>query len=248
MRVNPIGLTLAVSIGLAACSTSGVTAPQPAPQWSGGQIGDQFAQWRATDPAYRFFPGDSIEVIVHSAPELNRTAEIGPDGRVVLPLIGNVMVASQTDGEIANTIADAYAQNVLVSPIIEVRRAALGPQNIIVGGEVNAPGLVEMTGPIGALEAVMLAGGFQNSAARGDVVVLRREPGGRLMMRVVNLHDALDGEPGADNVQLRRHDIVFVPRSTIAEVTNFVEQYVYGVLPLDQALSFAIADAINDNN
>ena len=68
------------------------------------------------------------------------------------------------------------------------------------------------------------------------------------MMRVVNVRQALDGRAGADQIQLRRHDLVFVPRSTVAEVTNFVEQYVYGVLPLDQALSFAIADAINDNN
>jgi len=243
MRVNRFGLTLAVSIGLAACSTLGDTAPQPAPQWAGGQ----FAAWRDTDPAYRFYPGDSLEVVVHSAPELTRTVEIGPDGRVVLPLLGNLMVASKTDAEIANIIADAYAQSVLVSPIIEVRRAALGPQNIIVGGEVNSPGLVEMTGPIGALEAVMLAGGFQNTAARGDVVVLRREPGGRLMMRVVNLHDALRARSGADQVQLRRHDIVFVPRSTVAEINVFVEQYVAGILPLDQAFSYAIADAINRN-
>lgn len=244
MRVIRFGLTLAVSIGLVACSTTGETAPQPAPQWSGGQ----FAAWRDTDPAYRFFPGDSIEVIVHSAPELTRTVEIGPDGRIVLPLLGNVMVASQTDAEIASAVADAYAQSVLVSPIVEVRRATLGPQNIIVGGEVNAPGLVEMSGPIGALEAVMLAGGFQNSAARGEVVVLRREPGGRLMMRTVNLRQALDGRAGADSTQLRRHDIVFVPRSTVAEVTNFMEQYVYGILPLDQAFSYAIADVITDNN
>ncbi len=243
MRVIRFGLTLAVSIGLVACSTSGASAPQSAPQWTGGQ----FASWRETDPAYRFYPGDSVEVIIHSASELNRTALIGPDGRIVLPMLGNLMVAGKTDAEIANIIADAYAQSVLVSPIVEVRRGALGPQNIIVGGEVINPGLVEMNGPIGTLEAVMLAGGFQNSAARGDVVVLRREPGGRLMMRTVNLHRALDARAGADTVQIRRHDIIFVPRSTIAEVTNFVEQYVYGVLPLDQALSFAIADAITDN-
>ena len=84
------------------------------------------------------------------------------------------MVAAKTDYEIANTLADAYAQNVLVSPIIEVRRAALGPQNIIVGGEVNNPGLVELTGPVGALEAILMAGGLQNSAARGDVEDARR--------------------------------------------------------------------------
>ncbi|WP_300556986.1 polysaccharide biosynthesis/export family protein [Maricaulis sp.] len=243
MRASRLGLTIAVSLGLAACASSGSQAPHPDPDWAG-----RFAAWEETDPAYRFFPGDSIVVTVHSAPELSTTTPIGPDGRVSLPLLGNVMVANRTDYEIAGVVADAYAQSVLVSPIVEVRRGDLGRQNIVVGGEVTNPGLVEMTGPVGALEAVMLAGGFRNTAARGEVVVLRRQPGGRLMMRVVNVRQALNGRVDADQIQLRRHDLVFVPRSTVAEVTNFVEQYVYGVLPLDQALSFAIADAINDNN
>ena len=129
---------------------------------------------------------------------------------------------------------------------MEVRRGELGPQNIIVGGEVNSPGLVEVSGPVGTLEAVMMAGGFRDTAARGDVVVLRRIPGGDLMMRTVNLRDALRGLDGADAVQIRRHDIIFVPRSTIAEVNVFVEQYVTGIIPLDQAMSYAIANAINN--
>lgn len=206
----------------------------------------QFAEWADTDPAYRFFPGDTIDVTVHTAPELSRTALIGPDGRVSLPLLPNIMVADRTDVEIANVIADAYNQDMLRDPIVEVRRSTLGPQNIIVGGQVNTPGLVAMPSAIGALEAVMLAGGFQDSAARGKVVVLRRAPGGGLMMREVDLHRALDGGRGSDQIQLRRHDIVFVPRSTVAEVTNFMQQYVYGVLPLDQAFSYAIANEITN--
>ena len=245
MRARYSALSLAALImaaGLAGCASNGA-GTAPAAAW--GE--PRFAAWQNTDPAYRFYPGDSIEVTVHSAQELSRTVEIGPDGRVSLPLLSDVMVAGQADYEIANTVADAYAQSVLVSPVVEVRRAALGPQNIIVGGEVNGPGLIEMQGPIGALEAVMLAGGFRNTAARGEVVVLRRQPGGGLMMRTVNLRAALDARAGADDIQIRRHDIVFVPRSSIAEVTDFVEQYVYGILPLDQAFSYAIADAINDN-
>ncbi|MED5549510.1 MAG: polysaccharide biosynthesis/export family protein [Pseudomonadota bacterium] len=243
MRAIKTGLCLAALMtlpGLTGCASHGADTA-PAAAW--GE--PRFAAWQETDPAYRFYPGDSFEVIVHSAPELSRTVEIGPDGRVALPLISDLMVAGRTDREIGDTIARAYAQNVLVNPMVEVRRAGLGPQNIIVGGEVNAPGLVEMTGPIGALEAVMLAGGFQNTAARGDVVVLRRAPGGDMMMRTVNLHDALRARQGADNIQIRRHDIIFVPRSTVAEVNLFVEQYVMGIVPLDQAMSFAIADAIS---
>jgi len=174
-------------------------------------------------------------------------AEIGPDGRINLPLLANVMVANKTDYEIASVIADAYARNVLVSPIVEVRRATLGPQNIIVGGEVNSPGLIALPSPIGALEAVMLAGGFRDTASR-QVAILRRAPGGGLMIRTVNLRDALRGRDGADALQLRRNDIVFVPRTTVAEINVFIEQYVNSILPLDQAMSYAIADAITNNN
>lgn len=253
MFASKQALILAAGLALSACSTTQSPSEDFADGFTGGAADAQlagrgrlFASWQETDPAYRFFPGDSIDVTVHTAPELSRTALIGPDGRVSLPLLANVMVADRTDAEIANVIADAYAAEMLRDPIVEVRRASLGPQKIIVGGQVNSPGLVEMPSAIGALEAIMLAGGFQDTAARGDVVVLRRAPGGGLMMRTVNMHRALDGQPDADMIQLRRHDIVFVPRSTVAEVTNFMQQYVYGVLPLDQALSFAIANEINN--
>tara|TARA_R110000868_G_scaffold4567_3_gene28628 strand:- start:344 stop:1075 length:732 start_codon:yes stop_codon:yes gene_type:complete len=243
MRAISLGLCLAASFGLGACASQAPAPRAEAAQW-GGQ---HFLAWQDSDPEYRFFPGDSVEVTVHSAPELSSTAEIGPDGRINLPLLANVMVANKTDYEIATVIADAYARNVLVSPIVEVRRATLGPQNIIVGGQVNSPGLIALPSPIGALEAVMMAGGFQDTAARGEVVVLRRAPGGGLMIRTVNLRDALRGRNGADALQLRRNDIVFVPRTTVAEINVFIEQYVNSILPLDQAMSYAIANAINNN-
>lgn len=206
----------------------------------------QFVEWRNADPAFRLFPGDTIDVTVHTASELDRTVVVGPDGRVNLPLAGRVMIAGRTDAEAASAIADAYT-SMLRDPIVEVTASGFAPQNIIVGGQVASPGMFEMPSRIGALEAIMLAGGFRDSAARGDVVVLRRAPGGDgLMMRTVNLRRALRGDGQADPFPLQRYDIVFVPRSTISEVTLFVEQYVYGILPLDQAFSFAIADAINN--
>lgn len=236
-------LASTASLVLTGCASTSQTGETPQ-NW-GGQA---FATWQTSDPAYRFFPGDTVEVTVHTAPELNRTMQIGPDGRVSLPLLGGVMLAQRTEVEAANQVANAYSRQALVNPIVEVRATDYGPQNIIVGGEVGNPGLIDMPGPVGAMEAVMLAGGFRNTAARGDVVVLRRAPGGGVMMRTVNLHAALRGAPDADPLQLRRSDIVFVPRSTIAEVNVFVEQYVYSIVPLDQAFSYAIADAITDNN
>lgn len=78
MRAIKTGLCLAALMtlpGLAGCASHG---PDTAPAAAWGQ--PRFAAWQETDPAYRFYPGDTIEVTVHSAPELSRTVEIGPDG------------------------------------------------------------------------------------------------------------------------------------------------------------------------
>lgn len=234
----------AIVIGCLALSACGTRQPDHYSQFSSWHA-VQYQDWRDDDPGFLLAPGDSINVTVHTAPELSQTATIGPDGRVNLPLAGPVMVAGRTDAQAAVSVADAYT-NMLRDPIVEVNVSSYGAQNIIIGGQVANPGLFEMPTRMGALEAVMLAGGFRDDAARGEVVILRRARNGGVMMRTVNLRDALRGTAAGDPFPLRRHDIVFVPRTTIAEVTLWVEQYVYGILPLDQAFSYAIANAINN--
>jgi len=205
----------------------------------------RFQTWSGGDPVYRLYPGDTIEVTVHTAPELSREVEVGPDGRANLPLVGSVMVSQKTAPEAARAIADGYAR-VLRDPIVEVRPMTFGSQRILVGGEVNAPGPYALPdGRTGVLEAVMLAGGFQTTARRGSVIVLRRAPDGGAMMRTVDVRAALRGQP-ADQIPLARHDVVFVPRSGIASVNLFVDQYVRGILPLDAGFNYLLYEASRD--
>ncbi len=207
----------------------------------------RFQPWSDSAPAYRLFPGDVVQVTVHTATELSGEYPVGPDGRVNLPLAGGVMVAGQTAPEAARSFATRYA-SVLRDPIIEVRSASFGSQRILVGGEVTQPGVFDLpSARIGVLEAVMLAGGPTIRARRGSVVVLRRAENGGVMMREVNLSQALRGRANADTIPLTRHDIVFVPRSGIAEINDFIELYVRNILPIDQAFAFALADnVLND--
>lgn len=203
----------------------------------------RFQPWDDTAPAYRLFPGDTVEITVHTADELSGPREIGPDGRVNLPLAGAVMVTGMTAPQAARLMAERYA-GVLRDPIVEVRPQTFGAQRVLVGGEVGDPGLYEMPSQrIGALEAVMLAGGPTPRARRRSVAVLRRTETGGVMLREVDLASALRGG-AADTVPLVRHDIVFVPRSGIAEVNDFVEQYVRNILPIDAAFSYALADSL----
>jgi polysaccharide biosynthesis/export protein PslD len=245
MSVNDLtrrGLMASMAAGAAV--TFAGCAPRPQPTGHAFDPG-QFQRWDESDPPFRIYPGDEVEVTLHSATELSRTVRVGPDGRVNLPMVGAVMVSGRTMSEATAEITDRYSR-VLVDPVVELLPASFGPQSIIVGGEVANPGLVELPGPrIGALEAVMLAGGFQPTARRNEVAVLRRANDGGVMLRTVDLHAPLTGR-GQDSIPLVRHDLVFVPRSTIAEVNLWVNQYVRGILPLDAGFNYLIYESFRD--
>jgi polysaccharide export outer membrane protein len=189
-----------------------------------------YATWSDDEPGYRLFPGDEIEVATPTAPELTRTVRVGPDGRIDLPLIGSVMAADRDVGELERSLTQAYAGQ-LVRPVVQVSLKQAAPLKVFVGGEVGAPGMFDLNGDVDALQAVFMAGGFKASAKRGEVVVLRRGAGGRAMMRTVDLSKALKGARGAERVPLRRFDIVYVPRSGVAEIGAFMSQ-VRDALPI----------------
>jgi polysaccharide export outer membrane protein len=222
----PIGFDrkrrLLLASALAALATPAVAAP-----WSGrsdrGFENIPFATWSEDEPAYRFYPGDQIDVATPTAPELSRSVTVGPDGRVSLPLVGSVMAADRTADDLRATLTQAYTGQ-LVRPIVEVSLKQAAPMRVLVGGEVTTPGWVDMGGDMDALRAVMAAGGPKATARLGEVVVIRRGGDGRPMRRVVNLRGALNDPRHADLVPLRRFDIVYVPRSTLAEVGVFLGQ------------------------
>jgi polysaccharide export outer membrane protein len=181
-------------------------------------------------PAYRFFPGDEVEVTVFSAPELSRVATIGPDGRLAMPLIGGVSAADLTADELRDVLVAAYAPY-LRTPEMTVTPRSYGSRQVFVGGEVARPGVYEMPANIDAFQAVALAGGFLPTARRGDVLVLSRASGETQVSEVDLSTRALRrGFPEA--APLQRYDVVYVPRSRIGQVNLFMQQYVRDALPV----------------
>jgi polysaccharide export outer membrane protein len=180
-----------------------------------------YATWDEGEPEYLLYPGDEIEVATPTAPELTRTVKVGPDGRIALPLIGQVMAADRSLAELNATLAQAYATQ-LVRPVVEVTLKAAGPLKVFVGGEVGQPGVFDMPGDIDALQAVIMAGGMKPTAKTGKVVIIRRGPGGRPMVRTIDLGRAARGRAGAAPTPLRRFDVIFVPRSSLAEIGAFM--------------------------
>ncbi|MDP2260302.1 MAG: polysaccharide biosynthesis/export family protein [Caulobacter sp.] len=235
MRPNaPSRAVVLACVALLAASPA-VAARAPAPAFA--NIG--YADWTEQEPEYRFYPGDTIDITVPSAPELARTGVIvQPDGRITMPLVAPVMAADRTITELQDELTRAYASQ-LLRPEVVIQIKSVGALKVFVGGEVGAPGVFDMPGDINSLQAVIQAGGFRPTAKVDRVVIIRRGPGGRAMMRTVDLKGALKNPLGADLVPLRRFDIVYVPRSNIAEAGLFMQQWFRDVSPI-QGFSYAI--------
>ncbi len=234
------GLLLgAAGLILSGCASR---APYPSPYAAAPPVGALdfanigYATWRDDEPSYRIYPGDVLDVSAPSAPELNRTVTVQPDGRISLPLVGVVMAADRTVPDLAQMLTQIYAGQ-LVRPEIDVEVKTAMPLRVFVGGEVGRPGVYDMPGDINALQAVIQAGGFTPNARMSQVVIIRRGPGGRAMMRTVDLRSAVFRASLTDAIPLRRLDVVYVPRTGLANLGILV-QALRNIVPVQ--FSYAI--------
>lgn len=227
-----------IALLLGACQT-----PEPKPS-------EQFPvmDWRhedGRDYAYLLAPGDTLQVVFHTAPELNRDLVVAPDGSVTLPYIGPVQASARTSAEIRASLMQAYASE-LKDPDIDVIPTGFASQRIFVGGEVNSPGMMELPGQIDPLQAIIMAGGMNDRAKPSNVALMRRMPGGQVMTAVIDLNKGLSDPALADWTPLRRFDVVYVPRSKIAAENLFVQQWIRAALPLDFSFYYDVAGAFRD--
>ncbi len=179
---------------------------------------------------YRMAAGDEIEVRQFFNPELNDRLLVRPDGKVALQLIGDYTVAGKTSEEMRTELVDLYRKQVK-SPEITIVVRAFGSREVFIGGEVERAGVITFNRPVTVLRAVMEAGGFRNTARVAEVVVARRNPDGTPHIFKVNLQSFMENTDPTQDPVLEPYDVVFVPRSRIADVNLLVAQYLRENIP-----------------
>jgi protein involved in polysaccharide export with SLBB domain len=179
--------------------------------------------------AYVLQAGDLLSIKFYYSPELNEDVVIRPDGRISLQLVGDVAAAGQSPAQLAALLSDRYAGE-LALPRINVIVRKLGGHRIYVGGEVEDPGALRLRTGLTLFQAIQEAGGFADTARRSQVILIRRG-GGQTAGYSVDTRPIADGTQPDDDVVLRPYDIVYVPRSRIANVNLFVEQFINNNLP-----------------
>jgi len=165
-----------------------------------------------------------------------RFARVTADGTLRLPLVGAIGVVGLTLDELEREVNARFMQRVQgirISVVLEEQ----APRFLYIVGEVEQPGRVELTGPTSVMQAIALAGGWQNGGNLRQVVVFRRDQNWRLMALRLDLSGGLDGKRPipSDEIWLRDSDIVLVPRTPILRLADAVELYfsrtLYGIFP-----------------
>jgi polysaccharide biosynthesis/export protein len=173
-------------------------------------------------------PGDEIELRFFYNPDLNDVQQIRPDGKISLPLVGEVMAYGRTPAGLEADLKKRFAP-FMEQPEVTVIVRALNSRAIYVGGAVLQPGRVAMPGRLTLLSALLEAGGVDPAAASSDrVCLIRHDLLGVRTMETLDLKDAMRGKTVT---YLEPRDIVIVPRSTIVNVNQWVEQHINKMVP-----------------
>ncbi len=187
---------------------------------------------------YLLQTGDQLGIRFYGSPELDEEQPIRPDGLISLPFVGQVKAAGLTPGQLEEQLVELYTGE-LASPRINVIVRAFAQQRIFIGGEVGAQGAYDFQEGLTLMQAVTQAGGFLTSARRKQVILIRRDEEGTPVGRAVDVLAVLSGRAPETDLSLRAADIVFVPRTKITSVSEFVAQYIRGALPVAPDLAVA---------
>jgi polysaccharide export outer membrane protein len=153
--------------------------------------------------------GDKVRVAYPGAPEFNQVYKIQADGKIGLPMVGNVTATGRTASSLQASLTSMYEAH-LNDPTVFVSLEE--PASLVyVVGEVAAPGKVPLDRSMTALEAVMEVGGFSKLANPKKVYLIRKE-GNQQKRYVLNLDNPLSGYD-SEVFYLRPYDMVFVERS-----------------------------------
>ncbi|HXR78797.1 MAG TPA: polysaccharide biosynthesis/export family protein [Bryobacteraceae bacterium] len=177
-------------------SKEGKNANPPAPSTAGAPVDSN---------AYKIGPADVLNIRVWNEPEFSGPVAVHQDGKITLPLVGDLQAGDQTPVQVEHTITTALSKYI-VKPLVTVIVQEVGSKKYYMDGHVNRPGEYPLVVPTTVLEAISKAGGLQEFANEKHVYVLRGD------QRIpFNYKDVLRGKHMDQNIELKPGDHVVVP-------------------------------------
>ena len=181
-------------------------------------------------PEHTLSPGDVFEIRFAFSPDLNDRVTVGEDGTVSPKFVGSVIVGGLSVPEATARLKPLYAKRIR-DPELSLTVRLYAPEVFWVDGDVARPGIIRSALPLTLQRAVTQAGGAKPGAATGDVLVIRRDDNGGLRA----YQAALAPLPGSTDPLLKSFDVIYVPKTVIGSVNDFLATYAKG-LPFSTSL------------
>lgn len=242
-RAGAVLLAMAAAGLMSGCTT---TDTGTAPFTTGHEIRfteinvDRFRPWTNSIPTYRLGAGDKIKIKYFITREMDEELTVAPDGTVAPRAIGQLKAEGLTLAALQDCVRKASRRELADQKVVISLEEAAGAR-IYVGGMVANPGAIKLPDTnTGTLQAILLAGGFTDEARTGQVALIRRGPHNEPMLRLINVRDVIQTGFDANDVPLVAGDIIYVPRSSIAEVNLWIDQFINKVVPFQRSFSYTL--------
>ncbi len=214
---------LTILILLSSACSNPVKEPQ---QISAPGVLDQpSAALSSVQPQYLIQKGDELEIKFYYSAHLNEKVIVRPDGRISLLLVHDIPAATLTTNELTEVLTNKFSKT-LNNPEISVIVRSFATQKVFVDGEIQAPGMVNIHGYMTILQAIASAGGLKSSGQSDEVLLIRRNGLQKPFVMTINVEDAQNGVDLTQNINVEPLDIIFVPKSAIANVNTWMELYI----------------------
>jgi len=191
-------------------SQSGNRSDQAVPAAAAQAQSADPANTRGQDSNFVIGESDVLAISVWKEPDLTKTVRVRSDGKISLPLVGEVQAASRTPLQLEGDITEKL-KSFINSPVVSVLVQEVNSKKINILGEVSKPGSYSVAVAPTVLDAIAAAGGFRDFAKKSGVYILRTGPDGHQVRLNFNYKDFVKGKNPEQNIKLEANDSVIVP-------------------------------------
>ncbi len=186
--------------GHAQSAPSGAAALQP----------DAASSNKAHDDSFVIGNDDVLAISVWKEAELTKSVPVRSDGKISLPLVGEIQASGRTPAQLEKEITEKL-KNFITTPEVTVVVEKVNSRKYNVLGEVTKPGSYLLTTETTVMDAIAAAGGFRDFAKKSGVYVLRKSSDGQESHLKFNYKDFVKGKNTAQNIKLEPNDTIIVP-------------------------------------
>ena len=226
-------LAIAVASVAVACTNTSHMPPAPAQP-------DPGAGYVSSLTPYRLQVGDVLDIRLMLNPELNEEVAVRPDGHISTTVVPDEVAYGRTVSELTGALRQDYSHD-LRNPRVSVVVKSFAPTRIYVAGEVNNPGEFITVGPTLTLtQAIARSGGYKVRGDAHNVFIIRRGPGDVPQFFSTRFNSVVAGSDASADVRLAPYDVVYVPKTGIAEVYDWFNQYFQQFMPVSWGFSYVV--------